>query len=103
MLTKAWFIAAGIRALKTFFQVLAAALTIGAALNEIDWLRILSVSAVAFIYSLATSLKGLPELGSDGTLTIDPANENKDIYKLELSESLETLANKSRVIFAVKK
>lgn len=103
MLTKEWFYAAGIRAAKTFFQVFGAALTMGAAFHEVDWLHILSISGVAFIYSLVTSLKGLPELTSDGSLTIDPSAENKDIYKLELNSALEDLVNKERVTFTVKK
>lgn len=59
---KAWFKAAGIRALKTFGQTIASLLTVGAALSEVDLGYILSVAAVALIYSLATSLAGLPEL-----------------------------------------
>jgi hypothetical protein len=59
---KAWIKAAGIRAAKTFAQVFASFITIGMAFTDIDWLYVLSVSFVAAIYSLATSIKGLPEL-----------------------------------------
>lgn len=59
---KKWLVAAGIRAVKTFAQTFASMMTVGAALNEIDWTYTLSVSAVALIYSLVTSLAGLPEL-----------------------------------------
>ena len=59
---KKWFQAAGIRALKTFAQVFASLITVDAAFYEINWIHILSVSAVAAVYSLATSVAGLPEL-----------------------------------------
>lgn len=57
-----WFKAAGIRAVKTFAQTFAGCITVGAAASEIDWLRALSVSGVAFVLSLLTSLGGLPEV-----------------------------------------
>lgn len=63
---KQWARAALIRAVKTFAQTMIGAITVGAAFNEIDWLRALSVSGVAFIASIATSLGGLPEVKSGG-------------------------------------
>ena len=57
-----WCKAAGIRALKTFGQSFASMFTVGAAMNEINWRYVGSVAAVSAIYSLATSLAGLPEL-----------------------------------------
>ena len=54
--------AAGIRAVKTFFQSLASGITVGAAISEVSWKYILSVSAVAAFYSVCTSFAGLPEL-----------------------------------------
>ena len=66
MFTKKYFIkwikAAGIRAVKTFAQSFCSLITVGAVISEIDWGYILSVSAVAAIYSVATSIKGLPEV-----------------------------------------
>lgn len=59
---KKWAKAAGIRALKTFAQTFAAMITVGAAVSEVDWLRVLSVSGVAFVLSIMTSLAGLPEV-----------------------------------------
>lgn len=58
---KKWIKCAGIRAVKTFAQTLCSLITVGAAFYEVDWKYILSVSAVAFIYSLATSAAGIPE------------------------------------------
>lgn len=62
-----WLYCAGIRAIKTFAQAVAGGITIGAALNEIDWKYICSVAAVSMIYSLITSLAGLPELETEPT------------------------------------
>ena len=59
---KEWTIAAMIRAIKTFAQTFASMIAVGAAFSEIDWLRALSVSGVAFILSMLTSLAGLPEV-----------------------------------------
>ena len=60
--TKNWWIAAGIRALKTFAQAMAAGIAVGAAASEVDWLRLLSVAGVAAVASILTSLAGLPEV-----------------------------------------
>lgn len=61
---KEWLKAAGIRALKTFFQAFASGITIDAAISELNWLHIASVATVAAIFSIATSLAGLPEAQS---------------------------------------
>ena len=57
-----WLKAAGIRAVKTFAQTAASLVTVGALLSDINWTMVLSASAVAFIYSILTSLAGLPEI-----------------------------------------
>ena len=59
---KEWAIAALIRAVKTFAQTFVSMIAVGAAFSEIDWLRALSVSGVAFVLSMLTSLGGLPEV-----------------------------------------
>ena len=59
---KEWAIAALIRALRTFAQTFAGCIAVGAALEEVQWLRALSVSGVAFVLSVLTSLTGLPEV-----------------------------------------
>ena len=58
-----WLAAAGIRAVKTFAQAAVSMLT-GEALGimDADWLAVLSVSAMAAVVSLLTSIAGLPEL-----------------------------------------
>ena len=64
---KLWCRCALVRALKTVGQTFAGCLTVGAAAEEINWLRALSVSCVAFILSMMTSLGGLPEAEEAGT------------------------------------
>lgn len=64
MFTIAFWKGAAERAMKTFVQTFAAVMSIaiggelipGVGLDGIDWLSALSVSAVATIYSLATSI-----------------------------------------------
>ena len=60
--TKEWFVAALVRCLRTFAQAMLAGIGVSAALSEIDWLHVCSVSIVAAILSLLTSLAGLPEV-----------------------------------------
>ena len=64
-MSKNWWKAAGIRAVKTFAQALIAGIGTGAALLEVNWSYALSVAAVAAILSLLTSLAGLPEVEDD--------------------------------------
>lgn len=60
--TLKWLKAAVVRAVKTFAQTAASLVTVGAVISDIDWLTVISASAVAFIYSVLTSLAGLPEI-----------------------------------------
>ena len=59
---KEWAIAALIRAIKTFAQTFVGCIAVGAAVDEVQWLRATSVSFVAFVLSIMTSLGGLPEV-----------------------------------------
>ena len=62
---KNWLKAAGIRAIKTVAQTAVGMLS-GEMLGimDADWLAVASVSAMAGIVSLLTSITGLPELKS---------------------------------------
>ena len=61
-----WFKAAGIRALKTAAQAAIATIGTSAAfIHEIDWLMILSASALAAVLSFSTSLAGLREVDEE--------------------------------------
>lgn len=59
---KKWAVAALIRGIRTFAQAFASCIAVGAAVEEVQWLRALSVSGVAFVLSILTSLTGLPEV-----------------------------------------
>lgn len=59
---KKWIKAAGIRALKTFAQAAVVSISVGAAMNDIDWVPVLSVAVVAAVCSILTSIAGLPEI-----------------------------------------
>ena len=59
--TRKWLKAALVRAVKTFAQTAASLLTVGALISEINWAMVFSAATVAFIYSILTSLAGLPE------------------------------------------
>ena len=61
-MNKAWWKAAGIRAIKTFCQTAVSMLTVGSALLDINWVHVLSVSGVASIISMLTSIAGIPEV-----------------------------------------
>lgn len=60
--TKEWFIAAGIRALKTIAQTALATISSSAVIEAVNWKVVLSASCLAGILSLLTSIAGLPEL-----------------------------------------
>ena len=57
-----WLKAAGMRAVKTMAQTALSLFTVGQVISEVDWEMIVSASIVAGIYSLLTSVAGLPEL-----------------------------------------
>lgn len=57
-----WIKAAGIRAIKTVAQTAVGMITVGAAVSEINWTYVVSVSVVAGVCSLLTSLAGIPEV-----------------------------------------
>ena len=60
---KKFLVAALIRAARTFAQTFVSMIGVGAAFEEVEWLRALSVSGVAFVLSILTSLAtGLPEV-----------------------------------------
>ena len=57
-----WLKAAGVRAVKTFAQTAASLITVGAIISDVNWGIVFSAGAVAFVYSILTSLAGLPEI-----------------------------------------
>lgn len=57
-----WVKAAAVRAVKTFAQTFAASLSASSMISEVDWKIALSTAALSFLYSIVTSLAGLPEV-----------------------------------------
>ena len=96
-----WIKAAAIRAVRTMAQTALTMITLGVAVSEIDWLQVLSVSAVAGVYSVLTSVATkLPEVGTDGTLLIDTNNET-DLYRFDFNVDPVALQNRTHVTFKI--
>ena len=74
---KEWSIAALIRAIRTFAQTFASMIAVGAAFSEIDFVRALSCSGVAFLLSMLTSLGGLPEVKKE-PIQIEPPDDDEE-------------------------
>ncbi len=60
--TKEWFIAAGIRALRTTAQTAIATIGTAVVMSDVNWIAVLSASVLAGILSILMSLAGLPEV-----------------------------------------
>ena len=61
-MNKAWWKAAGIRAIKTVAQTAAATIGTSAAIGDVNWLMVGSASLLAGVLSMLTSVAGLPEV-----------------------------------------
>lgn len=61
-MSRKWWKAAGIRAVKTFFQTFVATIGTSAVISAVDWKLVISSAALAAVVSLGTSLAGLPEV-----------------------------------------
>lgn len=57
-----WLKAAAIRAIRTVAQTAVATIGTTAALQEVDWLLVVSASVLAGLLSILTSVGGLPEV-----------------------------------------
>ena len=65
--TKEWWIAAGIRAIKTVAQTAIATIGVSAVMQDVNWLAVGSASLLSGILSLLTSISGLPEVNDDNS------------------------------------
>ena len=60
-----WAKAAGVRAVKTVAQTFVATIGTAAVLQDVNWVMVLSASALSGVISLATSVAGLPEVTTE--------------------------------------
>lgn len=96
-------IAAAKRALWTAIEAALAMIPVGARIQEVDWLDILSVVALAALISFLKSIAiSMPEVANDaGMLLIDTSDPEVDRYLLQYNTDLETLKTMKTVKFKV--
>ena len=61
-MTKKWWKAAGVRAIKTVAQTAIGTIGASAVLSDVNWIAVISASVLAGVLSLLTSVAGLPEV-----------------------------------------
>lgn len=61
-MSKKWWKAAGVRAVKTVAQTAVAMLPAAATITAVDWKTVVGTAALAGVASILTSVAGLPEV-----------------------------------------
>ena len=101
---KKWWKAAGVRAIKTVAQTAVATIGTSAVMSEVNWLMVLSASALSGILSLLTSIAGLPELEENdinGNLIVS-SNANEELLSLEITpEQLKGIDTHDEMTFKI--
>jgi hypothetical protein len=105
---KDWLIASLIRAARTMAQTALSMLTVGMAMSDIDWLKLISISAVSGIFSILTSVAtGLPEVTTEGQITVNTeADSESALLGLSLDgqvtpERIQKIKDKGLITFKV--
>ena len=62
---KQWLKAAGVRAVKPVAQPAVATIGASAVIADVNWLMVISASALAGVVSMLTSIAGLPEVPTE--------------------------------------
>lgn len=79
-MNKDFWVAAGVRAFRTFLQVILAVWTAGQLITEVDWRFVLLSAFSSAVYSLLTSiLAGLPEVSYAESLYALENSPNEDV------------------------
>lgn len=86
LLNRKWWSCALVRALKTFCQTLLSMVTVGQAFTDVTWINVLSVSAVAALLSICTSVAGIGEVPS----TLDAHEEQVIVEECTDEEEADT-------------
>lgn len=109
-LNKDWLDAATVRAIRTIAQTALSMLTVGMTILDVDWIQLISISLVAGLISILTSLvTGLPESTTSGMLVVDPESDGEGpVMGLKLDgevtpESVQELLDKGTVNLRVRK
>lgn len=85
--SKEFIVAAFIRAFKTMCQTALSMLTVGMAMEDVNWMQLISISLVAGIISMLTSFAtGLPEASTSGEIIV---NTNIDDDNVLLGMNLD--------------
>lgn len=63
--TKKWLKAAGIRVVKTMAETFTAMVSVAVVMSDIDWTYVASATVLSGIITIATCIKGLPEVSVD--------------------------------------
>ena len=64
--TVKWLKAAGVRAIKTIAQTAIATIGASTTMGEVNWMMVVSASALSGTLSILTSIAGIPEVESEG-------------------------------------
>ena len=101
---RSWVEGALIRAIRTAAQVALAYLTVGMKVSEVDWKSMISVTAVAVVYSLIMSvITGLPEADTAGTLVIDETGDDAAKWMFQVDKPLDDISNSNSIRLNIKK
>lgn len=69
---KEWWLKVAERSIKTFFQTFVAVIGTAFVMSDVNWIQVLSASALSAILSVATSIATVPEDDCNPTSTTPP-------------------------------
>ena len=64
-MSKKWLKAAAVRAIKTVAQTAVATIGTSVVISDVNWVMVLSASALSGVLSILTSVAGLPEVKTE--------------------------------------